>query len=436
VSLGTQQQPARESRDSSAEPSDLWRLRGMRVAVVVFSHYPSDPRPRRAAEALVRLGMRVDVVCLRQDEKEPLRETCNGVGILRIPLQHRRGGKLSYLFEYGTFILAAFLVLSFRTLTRGYRLVHVHNMPDVLVFSALLPKLLGAKVILDLHDPMPELVMTIFGLNPEARAVCLLRWLEKSSARFADVVLTPNAAFEKLFTGRSCNGDKLHVIMNSPDEGIFRFQEAAPPNPGPGKLFKIMYHGALVERHGLDLAVLALETVRRSVPNAQLRIYGRSTPFLENVMDMVRSKGLQDAVQYLGPMSLPQIAEAIDECDLGIIPNRRSMFTELNMPTRIFEYLSRGKPVLAPRTSGIQDYFSEEEIIFFELGNADDLAQKIQYAHSQPAEVTKLIKRGQEVYLAHRWSKESARFVSQVAQVVQGVRTSGLYFASESSSSS
>ena len=76
------------------------RLRGKRVAVVVFSHYPSDPRPRRAAEVLVQLGMNVEVLCLKQDACEPRRETYNGVSIRRISLKRRRGGKFSYVFQY------------------------------------------------------------------------------------------------------------------------------------------------------------------------------------------------------------------------------------------------------------------------------------------------------------------------------------------------
>jgi glycosyltransferase involved in cell wall biosynthesis len=84
-------------------------------------------------------------------------------------------------------------------------------------------------------------------------------------------------------------------------------------------------------------------------------------------MELVRERGLQEAVRYLGVRSLDQIVEAIDDCDVGIIPNRRSVFTEINMPTRIFEYLARGKPVIAPLTAGIQDYFSSDELLFFEL---------------------------------------------------------------------
>jgi len=172
-----------------------------------------------------------------------------------------------------------------------------------------------------------------------------------------------------------------------------------------------MYHGSIVERHGLDLAVSALRKVRQTVPNAELRIYGRSTPFLQEVMNSVEQSGPSGAVSYLGPKNLEQIAEAIGECSIGVIPNRRSIFTELNTPTRIFEYLSQGKPVIAPRADGILDYFGPEELLLFELGEVDDLAAKMIYAATHPEEMYQLVKRGQGVYRAHQWSSERLRFV-------------------------
>jgi len=398
-------------------------LRGRRAAVVVFSHYPSDPRPRREAEVLVQQGMKVDVISIRQDNHEPQRDIFNGVNILRLPVRHRRGGKLAYFIQYGSFLMASLFLLAFRSFTRRYTFVHVHNMPDVLVFSALIPKLLGAKVILDLHDPMPELMMTIYGLKRESFGVRLMNKLEKWSIRFADVVLTPNIAFAKLFSARSCRADKLQVVMNSPDEGIFKYRDSAqeiPMKRDGTKPFIIMYHGALVERHGLDMAVLAVEALRRSVPGAQLHIFGRSTPFFDGVMKMVQARGLQEAVRYQGAKSLDQIVEAIDGCDVGIIPNRQSVLTEINMPTRIFEYLARARPVIVPRTTGIQDYFRREEIIFFEPGDVNDLAQKMQYVFSQPSETNEIIKRGQAVYRAHRWNEEKSKFLNVACALVNG----------------
>jgi glycosyltransferase involved in cell wall biosynthesis len=404
------------------EPPALLRKRftNHRAAVLLFSEFPSDPRPRRAAEALAREGMIVDVISLGGNENEPRKETLDGINIWRVPLRRRRGGKLAYVWQYSAFIAVSWALLGLRSISRRYHLVHVHNMPDVLVFGALIPKLLGAKVILDLHDPMPELMMTIFGLRPDSFAVRVLRWNEKWSTAMADLVLTVNEASKRLYSSRSCPPEKVRVIMNSPDEAVFAFRPAVAFGPGSRGHFAIMYHGSLLERNGFDIAVEALEQVRRSIPGATLVVCGASTPFSEQVMKSARTRGLQDAIHCLGRQDRRQIVKAIDQCDIGIIPNRRNLFTEMNTPTRIFEYLSRGKPVIAPRSRGIQDYFGEEDILFFELGNASDLAEKLQYAFFHPTETQAVIRRGQQVYLEHKWSQEKAALVDSVGALLFG----------------
>ena len=396
------------------------RLRGKRVAVVVFSHYPSDPRPRRAAEALSQLGMNVEVICLRHDKNETRCETRGGIRIRRVSLKRRRGGKLSYVFQYSAFLFISFVLLAFYSLRGRYHLVHVHNMPDILVFAALVPKVFGSKVILDLHDPMPELMMTIFGLAPKSFGVRLLTNFERWSIKFAHAVLTVNQACKRLFADRGCPLEKVHVVMNSPDENIFKYRETMQPTieRHSGRPFVIMYHGSLVERHGLDIGVSALGLIQQTISQAELRIYGQSTPFLERVLNSVRGSNLEKSVRYLGPRTLEQIVEAIDECDVGIIPNRRSVFTEINTPTRIFEYLSRGKPVIAPAVPGIQDYFSDGQLIFFELGDAIDLARKLEHVYLQPESVEKTVRLGQAVYRDHRWSVERAKFTNLVGQLL------------------
>ena len=409
-----------QAMSSTASKSESDTLKGKRVGVIVFSHYPSDPRPRREAETLLQAGAEVDVISLEQNAKDPRRETHCGVNILRVPLRHWRGGKLSYVFQYGSFILASFFIMALRCFRRRYDLIHVHNMPDVLVFSALVPRLLGAKVILDLHDPMPELMMSIYGLREHSFSVRLLKFLEKCSIGFAHLVLTPNIAFQKLFVARGCSPKKLRVIMNSPDEEIFPFRALADVEAGSQSTrpFVVMYHGAIVERHGLDIAVSAFKSVMAVVPNAELHIFGRRTPFLDQVMEQVKQTGLESSVKYQGQKSLEQIVRAIDGCDIGIIPNRGSAFTEINMPTRIFEYLARGKAVIAPRTSGIQDYFGDEEISFFQPGNEADLAKRIVELLQNGRKAEELVRRGQAVYRAHRWTEERKSFVDSAARLV------------------
>jgi glycosyltransferase involved in cell wall biosynthesis len=357
-------------RPSSASSTGEFRtnaaVHGKKVAVLLYSYYPSDPRPRRSAEALANAGMEVEMICLRQKNSEPKHEVINGVTVRRMPIRRRRDSKLTYLLQYGSFITLCTTILAYRSLWRRYDLIHVHNMPDVLVFSGLVPKLQGAQVILDLHDPMPELMMTIFGLQESSFGIQLLKYLEKASICFADQVLTVNLACKKIFAGRSCESEKIQVVMNAPDEGIFSFRDfRGSADRDPARPFVIMYHGSIVERHGLDLAVEAMQIVRKTIPDVELRIYGSATPFLESVVGFVRKKGLADVFRYLGSKSLDEIAKAIEDCDVGIIPNRRSVFTQINTPTRIFEYLVLGKPVIVPLAPGITDYFDKQELFFF-----------------------------------------------------------------------
>jgi glycosyltransferase involved in cell wall biosynthesis len=385
--------------------------------MVMFSYYPNDPRPRRAIDALVKEGMQVDLVCLR-DGDSPWKETLGGVNVLRVPLERHRGGKLTYAYQYTAFIIISSLILAFRSLTRGYDLVYVHNMPDILVASALIPKVFGAKVILDLHDPMPELMMTIYKLDKNSTTVRWMSRIEKWSIARADSVVTVSRAFKKVFSARSCAPEKIEVVMNTPDSEIFPLRPPltrASENESRNRPFVIMYHGSLVERNGLDLAVKALARVRLDLPGAELRICGQRTPFLDHVMEMATSEGLDQAVHYLGPKRLEDLVPEIEKCDVGVIPNQKNSFTDINTPTRIFEYLALGKPAIAPRTTGIQDYFEEDSLIFFQSGDPEDLAARIVYTLTHPAEATSIVRRGQEVFREHIWDKERQRLMGVVA---------------------
>jgi glycosyltransferase involved in cell wall biosynthesis len=392
-------------------------LKGMNAAVVLYSYYATDPRPRREAETLHRAGMEVDVLCLRPNPQTPWRQKINGINVFYMPLRRRRAGKLVYMAQYAWFLTCSFFSLSALNFKKRYDLVHVHNMPDFLVFSALLPRLRGAKVILDLHDPMPELFRSIYGLPPEHFVVRWLKKMEKRSIAFAHLVLTPNRAFQELFTSRSCAPEKIQTVMNSPETTIFDPERHPPSVSGsaPDRPFILMYHGLLVERHGLDLAIRAVAQLRPEIPGLQLHMYGEPTDYLKKIHELVDELGLQGVVQSHGFKHLDEIARDISKIDLGLIPNRSSSFTQINFPTRIFEYLAMHKPVIVPNTKGIQDYFAEDDILFFEAGNAGDLAAKIKWAFQNPAALAQRLQRGRAIYAEHNWNAEEKRFVNLVA---------------------
>src|SRR5438105_4117300 len=160
------------------------------VMMIAYTNYSTDPRVIREAEAAVKGGFDVDFIALRRKE-DPSEESIGGVLITHLNQQrYRGGGVLSYMLSYLEFLLRCFLRTTWMQVKKRYSVVHVNNMPDFFVLCALVPKMMGAKILLDIHDPMPNTFASKFKSGENGLIFRLLLWQERMSAAFADRVLT------------------------------------------------------------------------------------------------------------------------------------------------------------------------------------------------------------------------------------------------------
>ena len=136
------------------------------ILMVVYSYFPQDVRPRREAEALINAGYKVDIICLRLPDQSK-QENIYGVNTYRVNMSKSRSSKGKYISLYTNFFIRSFFKLNQLFLKNRYDVIHIHNMPDFLVFLSIIPKIFGSKVVLDLHDPTPEMLMTKFAEDDE-----------------------------------------------------------------------------------------------------------------------------------------------------------------------------------------------------------------------------------------------------------------------------
>ncbi len=380
-----------------------------RIAMVVFSSYPQDPRVRREAEALEEKGYLLDIFCLKYNDQAK-KEKYGNITVYRSSVSRSRSWKIMYILEYSLFILSMFFFVTIKSIAKRYKIIHVHNMPDIVIFIGLLPKIFGAKLILDLHDPTPEVYMSKYNIDKNHKMIRLLIALEKFSIKLANHVITPNKAFKDLFVSRGCKDKKIDIVMNSPNEKIFNRTTFSKKTNTKNK-FSIIYHGSIVERHGLYDALIAVKKLRGKIPDMTFNIYGVGD-YSKRFNEDINKLNLNDIVFFHGVLAQELLVEKILSSDLGIIPNRRDPFTEINLPTRIFEYLCLGKPVIAPHTRGISDYFDDDSLIYFDSGNADDLAKVIFKVYSKPEKFKKIIKNGIEVYKKYKWAEQKKKLIS------------------------
>jgi glycosyltransferase involved in cell wall biosynthesis len=73
-----------------------------------------------------------------------------------------------------------------------------------------------------------------------------------------------------------------------------------------------------------------------------------------------------------------------------------------------------GKPVIAPRTKGIRDYFDENALHFFDPGNATSLAEAIIQVYRDPARRQSVLAEGMKIFRAHDWQRQQRHFVELV----------------------
>jgi len=409
-----------------ALPKDLADIKGItnynkvinilkaNIGMVVFSYFPFDPRVRREAEALANEGYNIDILCLKGPHQKEF-EKYKDMNIYHLPIQRNRGSFLQYIREYVTFFVKSFIKLSRLSLSKRYRIIHVHNMPDFLIFTALIPKIFGAKLILDLHDTSPEVYMTKYSVQYTHPIIKCMILIEKICIKFADLVITPNKSFYLQFVTRGCPKKKINIVMNSPDETVFC--PVSNKVASHKKTFKIMYHGTIVKRHGLHIALESINRLKDIIPNISFHIYGGGD-YVTAIQDLIQDLKLNDIVFYHGEVSLEVIAHAIDDIDIGLIPNLKTPFTEINFPTRIFEYLSKEKPVIVPRTKGILDYFDDDSIFFFDSQNPASLDQVIIGIAENTSRRDEVVANGVNIYKKYCWNEQKHHLVKLVNKVI------------------
>jgi len=383
-------------------------VRNKKILMVVYSYFPQDVRPRREAEALINAGYEVDMICLKLPDQNKFEETC-GVNTYRVNLSKSRSSRRKYIFLYASFFIRSFFLLNRLFIKNRYAVIHVHNMPDFLVFLSMIPKIFGAKVILDLHDPTPEMLMTKFAEERDSRLTKILKWQEKVSIRFAHKIITTNKSFLDKFISRGCPSDKINIVMNSPQGSIFNNRSNSKEKSDKNK-YVVMYHGIIIKRYGFEELLNAVNLLKDKIPGLELRIYGTGED-MSLFLELVQKLNLEKIVKYFGQVPIEKIVEIIPECNVGIIPNRLTPFTKINLPTRIFEYLHLNRPVVVPRTQGIKDYFDESSIFYFNAGDAENLANVIFDVYSNPTKTLDVVNKGNQIYQNYSWELQSKNLI-------------------------
>ena len=386
-----------------------------KICIIVQNYYEIDPRVRRKVSTLVENGNVVDVIALKY-KKRPFINQEDGATIYNIPLGKMRGGIIRYVFEYFIFWFLSSMILNWQFIKKRYDTVDINNLPDFLVFAAWFPKLMGSKIILDMHEITPEFFMSKYKVGPSSFVYRILVRLESLSCKYADHVIASNDLIAEKVKERNSLNSKLTIVVNTADDKFFRSGESVnEKNRKRNSPIIFMYHGTLTTFYGLDIALEALSIVRSKLPGqgVQLHIIGEGST-LNDLRIMRHKYGLDDLVFFKEPVPIHDISKTLEGCDVGLIPTRRDVFLDLSFSNKLVEYVALRKPVVAARLRGYRHYFREESLGFFEPNNPISLAEAMIKVIKNRSAWEELAENAFQDYQAITWKTMSKRYIDLV----------------------
>lgn len=381
-----------------------------RVCVVRQSIYPFDLLARREAETLCQAGLETHIICLErldsQDARQ-LEETINGVHVHRLPLKKKRTGLGSYMFDYLSFAFLAAIRLTVMHLQHPFDVIQVNTMPDFLVFSTIIPKILGAKVVSMMYEPTPELWEDRYKSHPPR----LLALVEQLVLAYVDTSFTVTQQLKDTYVGRGAKPDKIQVVLNVPDASFLELAAGQDPTQPAPEGFALICHGTIEERYGHDTILEAVARVRAEIPGLRVKILGRGN-YVDQLLAQRESLGLQDCVDYLGYVPLEQMVHELRAADVGIVAQKSSPYSNLVHTGKMYEYMALGKPVLASRLKAVGAYFGDDAVAYFEPGDVQSLSDGILDLYRNPEKRKSLAENARALYDRYCWDKQKEAYLS------------------------
>jgi len=394
-----------------------------RICMLAHAWYPGDVRVRREAETLTDSGFEVHIVCPKYPEKSGKSikkfEIIRGVNVHRLSLTKRRGSKFRYFFEFAAITILGMWKLTTLHFQNRFDILHIHNMPDFLVFAGLLLKFSKVKLILDIHDPMSELFLSKYRLNEHHLLIKLIKFQEMLCYKIPDHLITVSYPMRDNVSKKSGRSKtEIIVVHNFPDLSLFPVLKKNRTWPYNTDRLVLLYSGTITEHYNLDTAVKAVAAVSNKIKNVQLIILGDGNK-IKQVLSLARELGIAENVRHLEPVRHDRVKNIMAVADIGISTHQAGVFGDLYFSNKILEFMSQGLPILCSSTFAIKLYIPQDCIFYFEPGNVIDLVENLVLLYSQPGFVMKKIKNAKELLNKYSWQREKEKLVSFYYSLLQ-----------------
>ena len=302
---------------------------------------PLDRRVWQESCALREAGYEVAVICPQMRGCTQAEEQLHGIRIYRHWISGEAGGLSGYFFEYVSALWGETRLAWKAWWRHRFNVIHLCNPPDLLFLVAWPFKLLGVRVIYDVHDLWPEMFEAKFGRR--GPLYWGVRLAERITYRCADVVLATNESVRAVAARRGKKApEQIFVVRTAPK--IPDLNLPADPELRRGRKYLVGYIGVMGDADGVEYilegaAHLVHRLGRRDV---QFLLMGTG-PEHERLVQQRDECGLRDFVEMPGRVSNEFLFRALRTMDLGVSSDPKNAYNDHCTMNKVLDYMAFGK---------------------------------------------------------------------------------------------
>ncbi|MDZ7816379.1 MAG: glycosyltransferase family 4 protein [Planctomycetota bacterium] len=368
-----------------SELAKNWAGAGHDVTVLTgFAHHPHGRKKREDRYVLTRREQDGEVEVIRSYVWASANE-----------------GTLKRMISYASFCLSSSLIGTLRC-----------KRPDVVIATSpqllcglsgyLLSKLLRCRFVFEVRDLWPESILAVSAMK-ENFVVRRLKGLASFLYRKSDRIVTVGNGYRNgIVDSYGIPKDKIDVVPNGIDtekfSGAFNREGIRKDLGWQGK-FVVLYIGTHGMAHALDKVLLSAK-----------ELAGKRDIHFAFVGDGAERKNLErqaselglDNVQFFGMMPREEVPNIYAACDAGIVSLRKTELFQHVLPSKIFEFLAMGKPIVLSVDGEARRIAEASGAGFFvEPEDYKAMARKIQQLHDRRDSLNAIGEKGRKYVLAN-----------------------------------
>jgi len=286
---------------------------------------------------------------------------------------------------------------------------HFHD-PELIPLGLLL-RLLGKRVIYDVHEDLPRQVMTKHWIPRSLRGVvsCAVEWVERMATVFFDGVVVATPIIYNRFADR-----RAVTVQNFPD--LLEFPDCLL-KPYSERTRGAVYVGGISRTRGIQEMLESCQYLQ-DVPSFRLGLAGSFDP--PELRDEMEQLPGWSRVEFFGWQERGGVRDLLVDARVGLVVLHPTANYVQSYPVKLFEYMAAGVPVVASDFPIWRDILERTRCgLVVDPADPQAIGCAIRDLLDSPSMAEEMGRNGREAILKHyNWEREKRALVELYREAV------------------